>query len=132
MNKKKREIYENWCQYHIPGQNQIYRVKRNCIFINSRNSVKHELAKFLGGLMLNKWGIVEFGNDILSELESLSNLIELKMATYRKNKSEFITEVVPNKEPSRRIDLVDLNTNDRYEFEVGHDIKKENCITIYL
>ena len=44
----------------------------------------------------------------------------------------FITEAVPNKSPKRRIDIVNLKTNDWIEIENTGKIKKDANITHFL
>jgi len=72
---------------------------KNAVHISPSNSITHEIKK----------------------LEVCYNL--------RKNKQEFITECVPNKEPNRRIDIVCLDTGERIEIEVSGKPKADADIT---
>ena len=47
MNKAdiKKQIKENWFKYHIPSMSNIHRIKRNAVFLNRHNDLKHELKK---------------------------------------------------------------------------------------
>ncbi len=107
MNQKERKerIKLNWYKYHIPGCTNIYRIKRNAIFISIANSLKHELKKL----------------EVCYELKSLGY--------------EFLTEAEKNLkrgEPRRRVDVVNLTTGDEIEIETSRRVKKKDCITIYI
>lgn len=128
----KKEVHENWHKYHVKGMPYHHRVKKNAIFISSHNTIKHELSKCVGGIMLNKYGDVDFNKDLLVGLESFANLIELSMKDYPKSKSNFITEAASDENPERIIDLVNLNNGEQIEFEINKNILKKDCRSIYL
>jgi len=106
-------------------------VKRNAIFLSKANSVKHELSKCIGSIMLNRWGDLKFSEHIVKNVNYLANIIELNMSGFPNRKAEFITEACSNEE-DRIIDLIRLEDNQRFEFETDNSVKKKNCITIYL
>jgi len=105
-------------------------LKKNAIFLSRHNTTKHELAKCVGAIMLKKFGEVKFSKQLIIANESMANIIDLTMKEF-KGHSDFITEACANEE-DRIVDLVNLRTNDRIEFECDHKIKKSNCITVYI
>jgi len=80
--------------------------------------------------MLKRFGDVKFNSAILLAL----NLIEDQVNSFgfAESPTDFITEAEPNGEKNRRVDLVSLYDDMRYEFENDHKIKKDNAITIYI
>lgn len=138
MNKKQEIliIKKNWHSYHIPGCSHIKTIKKNAIFISNSNSIKHELAKCLGAIMIKKYGDVKFPDTVIAAFDWIDK--EIAKQGFINNSSEFITEATPNKEPDRRVDLVDIKNNIRFEFETNHKVCKgdgingEKTITIYL
>ena len=106
---------------------------KNAIYISPSNSIKHELAKTIGGYLLRKWGDIPFYNpELLNLLYKIEVCVNDLMKGFPKDKSDFITEAVPINEPLRRVDLVRLSDDQRFEFETDKKVKKENCCTIYL
>ncbi len=104
MNNKERQIRidENWRKYHVPGQKHDL-LKKNAIFISTANSLKHELKKL----------------EICYELKKLGSV--------------FITEAEKrNSKPKRRVDIVDLSSGNEIEIETKSNVKKKDCITIYI
>jgi len=124
---KESKIYHS---YHIPKQSHLYTLKKNAIFISNANTVKHELSKCVGAIMLKKYGDIKFTKQIIHLIRNID--YEIDQLNLVSNPSNFITEACPNKEPNRRVDLVNIATDDRFEFETSTKIKKENCITIYI
>ena len=124
-------------KYHTIGIPNSLRAK-NAVFISTQNSLKHELAKLLGGYMVRKYGDIKFNEDILLCLLALENCVNDSLEGFPKNPKNFITEACPNEEKDRRVDLVILEDNTRIEFESDHKIKKadnpsgEATITIYI
>lgn len=130
--KPSPEEIENWKKYHIPAHSEIYRIKRNAIFINNHNTIHHELFKSLAAIVIHRFGDIKITKDLIESVKSLSKLIELIMKDFEKDHVSFITECVPNEDPDRRIDLVNLKSNTRYEFERDVKNKKEDCVTINI
>jgi len=119
-------------EYHTPGCAQFIKRAKNAVFFNNNNSVRHELAKAVGALMLGRYGDIKFSQELIDQLRIFANRISFETAGFKKNKTNFVTEAVPNKEPDRRIDLVNVDDNARYEFETNKKVKKKNCVTIYV
>lgn len=82
--------------------------------------------------MLRKWGDIKFSDDLNDALGQVQGCVKNIMKEFPKDKSDFITEAVPINEPLRRVDLVRLSDDQRFEFETDKKIKKDNCCTIYL
>ena len=120
----------NWFKYHIPGCSNIHRIKKNVIFISDTNTIRHELAKSLGAIMLSRFGDIKFNARMIAYLTIIDE--EIKLMNFAKNPTDFLTEAVPNSDSSRRIDLVSLKDCTHYEFETNHKIKKDGAVTIYL
>lgn len=121
--------------YHIPGMPNYAHRKRNSIFFGNE-SIKHVLAKAIGAYMLRKYGDVKFTGRTIELLDDLSNGINVDMKDFVEEGAEYVTEVVPNDDNSRRVDLVCLDTGARYEFETNHKVLKdkgnEGTTTIYI
>lgn len=134
MNQKEKAltIENNRKKYRIPSGANYQLRSKNAIYISPSNSVKHELAKALGGYMLRKWGDIKFSARLVKALEEVEKASLEVMIGFVKEKTDFITEAVPKKEPERRIDLVKLDDDTRFEWESNKKIKKENSITIYI
>jgi len=131
--QKQQIIRKNYHSYHIPSMPHHNTLKRNAIFINNHNTLKHELSKSLGSIMISKYSEVKFTDKIREAINLIEE--EVNKIGFVENHSEFITEACPNEEPNRRVDLVNLNEPEtklgRYEFETTK-IKKEGAITIYI
>lgn len=127
--KDKKKMRKNWYKYHIPGMSGIHRLKKNAIFVSNANTINHELAKCLGAIMVNRFGDLKFTPKIKKCLYEIDK--EVRKLGFVKSPSDFVTEAEPNSE-NRRVDLVELKNNTRYEFETKKRERKENCITIYL
>jgi hypothetical protein len=125
-----KEINKNYRSYHIPGQANHQSVKKNVIFISRANSIKHELSKCLGSIMIHKFGDVKFNRTILEAIKTIE--YEIKQFNMPENPCDFITEACPNDRKDRRIDLVNIHHKDEFEFETDHTIKKEGAITIKI
>ena len=125
-----KQTLNNYRQYHLPGCSNLMAVKKNVVFISNSNSIKHELAKSLGAIMIHRFGDLKFNKEIL---ESLNNIeAEVIKMGWIKSEKDFITEACPCSNSKRRIDLVDLKTNTHYEFETSKKILKEGSVTIYI
>jgi len=130
MVKTKSRESKIYHSYHIPGRPHYNTLKKNAIFVSNANSVRHELSKCIGAIMIKKFGDVKFTKEIIKLIRIID--CEIGKLNLVVNSSNFITEAVPNNEGGRRVDLVCVNTDDRYEFETDHKIKKDNAITIYI
>jgi len=126
----KKENY--WTKYSIPGCTAIHRIKKNTIFVSNANTVKHELSKCLGAILIHRYGDIIWDEEIIYYIKEIDAIVSEKYKDWPKNHSDFITEAQPNGERDRRVDLVNLKTNDRWEFESSKKIKKDNCFTIYI
>lgn len=127
------EAIKNQRNYHVPGCSSNHNPKKNSISISDHNTIKHELAKSLGAIMLSRFGDIKFTKEIVTLLNCLEH--EVNTIGFVKDHADFITESVPNDEENRRVDLVNLNTDDRFEFETDHKIdkfKNKGGITIYI
>ncbi len=103
--ERKKRVRDNYLKYHVPGLSNIHRIKKNCIFISTANSLKHELKKL----------------EVCYELKTLG--------------CEFLTEAEKNLkkgEPKRRVDVVNLSNGEEIEIETKHSVKKEGATTIYI
>ena len=126
----KKVSYKNYNKYHKPGGANYQTVPKNAICISNANSAKHEIAKAVGAYMLHKFGDILFNDKIHAALEVIDE--EVRNCEMVEQSTDFITEAVPNNEGGRRVDLVDLKSNTRFEFETDHKIEKDNAITIYI
>ena len=129
LSKMERVFYN---KYHPPGGSKLQTVKLNAVFVSCHNTVRHELSKALGGIMLNKWGDVRFTPEIIKGLRVLSDLVEFEFKDWSKNKVNFITEAVPTSDSKRRVDLVKLDDNTRIEFETSKQVLKDDSLTIFI
>ena len=132
MTKKETEykIEENRRKYLTPGTISLLRPK-NAVFISSANSFKHELAKTIGALMLQRYGDIKFDEELVKRISDIGYYITTElMNEFPKSNEPFITEAQYNK--NRRIDLVRLRDNQHFEFETDHTIKKEGAFTFYI
>jgi len=91
----KRLEIENYEKYHIPGCANYVRRPKNAIYISTANTIAHEFAKL----------------KICYDL--------------RKKGRTIITEAVPNNNPKRRIDIVDLTTGEEIEIEKTGEFKSK-------
>jgi hypothetical protein len=123
--------YKNYHSYHIPGQPAHQTLKKNAVFISTHCTVKHELAKSLAAIMIKNFGDVYFNPNIIKAINEIDK--EIKNLKMTKNECNFITEAVPNKDKTRRIDLVNITTGDMFEFETNKKVNKGSDVTtIYL
>jgi len=124
----------NYRKYHIPSCPAYMRRPKNAVYYSAANSIKHEISKAVAALMLHKWGDIRFGGAVTKHIEILAASIDLTMQSFPKQKADYITEACPNGKTDRRVDLVRLRDDVRYEFECNSKVKKEgiNTITIYI
>ena len=119
-----------YTRYSPNRNNRLMNCKRNVIHVNNHDSLKHELSKCVGAIMLHRWGDVKFDwkvNDIIS---ALCGAINMNFDGWVENHTDFLTEAWKSKD--RRVDLVDLCTGNEFEFECDHKISKEGATTIYI
>ena len=127
---------DHYRRYHIPGCSAYMRRPKNAVYFNPGSTVRHEMSKALGAFMLQRYGDVKFSTAISNYLKLLEDEVEMLFSGTEREKADFITEAVPNKEPGRRADLVRLSDDFRFEFETNHKIKKDegrqNTVTIKI
>lgn len=121
-----KEEEENNRKYHVPGMPNFARRTKNTIVYAANNTTLHELSKALGGLMLHKWGDVKFTEAVKKKLKELSISVDQAYQNSPKVRKAYITEAVPNNQPTRRVDLVRLEDDYRYEFEVSNHKNKKD------
>jgi len=134
MNKRntKKEIEKNRRKYTIPSGANYQLRSVGAVYTSPSNSTKHEVAKLIAALQLRKFGDVRFTQDMIDALNLLSEAVEAATKDFPKSTATFITEAVPKLEPERRVDLVRLEDDMRFEIETNPKIKKKNCVTIYV
>jgi hypothetical protein len=136
MNQKSMELaeQETYRHYRAPGNNNMARRAVNTVCYAANNTCKHELAKAVGALMLHKWGEIKFNDVMVQKITELAKAMETTTRDWPKQKANYITECVPRSDPSRRVDLLRLVDDYRFEFETDHkevkDFKREKTITI--
>lgn len=118
-------------RYKTPGTNNQFR-QDNCVFINIGSTVKHELYKFVGAIQVRNSGDVLFDYGLTNALKELAKEIERTLAKLPKYRSSFVTEAICPNDSNRRIDLINKDNNDYFEFETDHKKKKKGAITIYI
>lgn len=130
----KKSILENWRSYHVPGQGHYKTRARNAVHLNSNNTIEHELAKCIGGIMLNRYGDIKVDEIVRKEISMMAQVIRTAFGPGSFESHEFISEAVPNEDSARRIDIVDINTDDRFEFVKSSlsEKSKDDCIIIRL
>ncbi len=128
--KQKVQIEINRRNYTTPDQKYVLRPK-NAVFLGGA-SIKHELAKTVGALMLHRYGDIEFSDAVLRSISVLATFIEEAMIGFPKDPQPFITEAVPVTDKKRRVDLVRLSDLQHFEFETNKKIKKEGAFTFYI
>lgn len=131
MNKikeKEKKIYNSYKP--TPGAAPIHTCKKNVVYISNNITVKHELAKCIGAIMIKRFGDVKFSGKLIRLINEINDEISDSNMVF--NSTNFITEAVPNLNIHRRIDLVNLGTGDEFEFETDHSVSKDGAITIYI
>jgi hypothetical protein len=121
---------KNYRQYSPTAKNRLMNCKKNAIFPHNSNSIRHELAKCLGAIMIHRWGDVQFDTILKGKIKELSNYVEMLFNGWPENHCSFLTEAW--RDEKRRIDLVNLATDDCLEFETSPIIKKPGSVTIYV
>jgi len=120
-------------KYHIPGMPNYTHRKRNAIFFGSE-SFRHVLGKCIAAYQIRKYGDVKFSPEMLLALHELDEAFETTMKDFTKSPADFVTEVCPNEASDRRIDVLCLDNNVRYEIVVSNLSKKSenDCVVIRL
>ncbi len=131
MNKEELLLVENNRKYIRQGCASHQRCPINAISLDSRNKINHELSKAIGGIMLLKYGDIKFSKKIILGIRALSKVIESEMQDFPKVKEAFISECVPLEDQKRRIDILRLRDEVKYEFE-NKKIEKKGVISIYI
>ena len=90
-----KEEKKNWCSVHLPGGNNLNRVKVDAIFISIANSKPHEMKKC----------------ELCYDLKKMGN--------------HFVTECVPNNDKKRRWDVFDITEGEIYEVVADHESHEE-------
>lgn len=120
----------------MPNKGNHCTIKKNVISVSSGDipSIRHELAKSLGAIMLRRYSDVKFNPMIVAALKAIER--EIKDMGFVKSPASYITEACPNENKERRVDLVNIDTDTRYEFETSLKVKKVDdghlVITIYI
>lgn len=128
-----KEVNLNQRKFHTPGQSHLRPRPKNAVFISAGISIKHELSKCVGAIMIQRVGDIKnmsSGDLINTWIENISD--EINEMALLKEPNVFLTEACPNDRPKRRIDLVNVTTMDEFEFETDHKIKKDGAVTIYI
>ena len=121
----------HWHQYHIQGCSNINTLKVNAVFLNNHSTVLHELSKCLGAIMVRRFSDLKFNPKIIEALRLIDS--EVSKLNLVKSEGNFITEACPNENKNRRVDLVELRNNVRFEFETNpKNVKKDDVVTILL
>ena len=134
MSKKETEmqIEINRRKYLTPGTISLMRPK-NAMFLSAANSIKHELAKTIGALMLQRYGDLDFSLKLKKLIWEVQKEIQESMKNFPKSNEPYISEAVPTGNKNRRIDLVRLRDMQHFEFETDHNlVKKEGAFTVYI
>ena len=125
-------VERNRRKYLVPGgANYQYR-PLNAVMISPSNTVRHELAKALGGYMLRKWGDVKLSSEVVGLLKALEAQVKKDMKEFPRVKRGFVTEAVPKVDRDRRVDLVCLDNEQWIEFETSKRVDKGDCFTFYV
>ena len=132
--KKERqiEIEKNRRSFLVPGGNEYETRKKNAVFISTSNSIRHEVAKTIGGYMIRKYGDVKFSLALILLLKEMQIEVFRLTKGWEKSPDDFITECVPRKARNRRVDLVKLSNLTYYEFETDINEKKKSGVRIQL
>ena len=122
--KKRTEIRD---KYKVPGQNDYQKRAVNAVYFRS-GSIRHEMAKALGGLQVNRWGYAFIDNKIGLALQMLETAVNdfVKENKISKDNKYFITEAQertkafghpPGQADNPTRDLITLDTGSVYEYE---------------
>lgn len=131
MNRIEQEnINRNHRSYHVPGCSSAHHPKKNAISTSRHNTIKHELWKAIGVIMLQRYGDLMATDKMKAAVDTIQE--EILDIGFTEDPTDYWTEAVPNDAPNRRVDLVNGKNDDRFEFETDHSIRKENAITIHI
>lgn len=112
MNKKELLLKrtEVWKSYHTPGMPNYAKRKKNAVFINSRNTAGHEVAKTIIGYQFRKNGQVQWSEKLTELMKEITKEVKQLNKGIKGTPSEFITEAVDNLTNKRR-DAVGLDNH---------------------
>lgn len=131
-----KEVNSNHRKYHIPGNSNQHHPKKNAVTFSKTESFEHILGKTIASAMISKYGDVKWSdklNDLITKISI--HLEKTLMKDFIKSHHDFINEASPNDNPKREIDVVDLNTNTKFEIvktSCPSTAKEEGCIIINL
>ena len=108
------EVYK---RYHVPSMPNYAHRPKNALFISRANSVLHEGGKFLAAYMVRKWGDVKITPSMVLLLQQLDAEVSLVMKDFPKESANYVSECVPNSEPDKRVDVLKLFGEVKYELE---------------
>jgi hypothetical protein len=129
----KSDVLINNRKYHVQGCSLNNRPKINAVTFSNNETIRHVLGKTLAAYLIHKYGDIKIEEEVMLLIRRIDSLVEEDlMKDFVRDPHEFITEAVPNDNPKRRIDIVDLNTDTHIEIETDHSIKKEGAITIKI
>ncbi len=79
MNNKQltERVRDNWNKYHTPGCTSINKVKKNAIFINVANSLKHEIEKLKVCYELRQTGNVFITESVDNQFNLRRDIVDL-------------------------------------------------------
>lgn len=130
MNNFDMLIEKNRRKYLTPKTN-ILRPK-NAIFLNCKNTPRHEIFKTIMGIMLGRWGDIKTSPQLIARLNELEDEIFNVMKDFPKDNQPFISEASPVNNPKRIIDIVRLSDEQHFEGETDHKIKKLGAYSFYI
>ncbi len=132
MNSKQRQLEMRgiYNSYHPQGGSPRMTCKKNHVRIDGGDTLLHELTKSLTGIMIRKFGDVKITPSIIQRLQEIDE--EVTQMGFCKNLTDFISECIPNRERDRRVDIVMLSDDTRFEIETSPRVHKDNCIRIYV
>ncbi len=132
-----------YTRYSPTKSNRLQNVKKNAVMIHNSASVKgskhvrHELSKSLGGIMVHKWGDIKFDDKLKGMIGELADyVVDCLFKGWADSHENFLTECYD--ETGRRIDLVRLRGDVRFEWETDHSVDKgkehndDTTVTIYV
>lgn len=125
-----KQTLRNYRSYHIPNQSNHHSIKRNAVFLSTTNGVKHEVAKALVCYMVKKYNDFKISEAIKLALNTIEE--EVESFHFLDDASEFLTEACMNEAKDRRIDIINLRTNDKIEIVDSSlsEKSKNDCIIV--
>jgi len=111
--------------------------KKNAVMMHAGIKLNHEICKAVGALMIQRYGDVQFPDELINRIDNLAAHVEDLFKAWPEVHTHFITEACVTG-GKRRIDLVNLSNDDRIEFENDHAVDKRDehddvrTITVYI